>query len=147
MNDVDVFGQDIKLDETGWALVAANGELLLTSGAETGVQDVGLRLGTPLGGLFHDIDFGSLVHEYFLDEDTPATRSGFEAEVELRIEEDPRVVLGSASCQVIAWDPTGFTARAEWEFITEDHPYNLVITYDSTKKELLIGDINPRPGL
>ena len=143
----DIFGQDIKLDESGQPQVAANGELLLTSGAETGVQDVRLRILTPLGELFYDIDFGSLVHEWFLDENTQANRAGFEAEVERRIEEDPRVEVGSVACSVIAWDERGFTATAVWEFIGEDHPYNLVITYDSDKKEMLIGDINARTGL
>lgn len=143
----DVFGQDIKLGPDGQALVAANGELILTAGVDTGVQDIRLRLGTPLGELFYDTEWGSLIHQWFLDENTTANQAGFEAEVERRIEEDPRVEIGTAACSVIAWDETGFSARVEWEFITEDLPYNLVITYDSEKKELLIGDINPRTSL
>jgi len=143
----DIFGQDIKLGEYGTALVAANGELILTSGVETGVQDIRLRLGTPLGELFYDIDWGSLIHEWFLEENSEDARSGFEAEVERRIEEDPRVVLGTVSCRVAGWDETGFTALASWEFIEEAHPLNLVIGYDSTNKELVIKDVNPRSGL
>jgi phage baseplate assembly protein W len=145
----DVFGQDIKLGEDGQALVAASGELLLTSGAETGVQDIGLRLGTPLGELFYDVDFGSLIHEWFRDEDSQARRGEFEAEVEQRVDEDPRVVLGSPVCKVIAFDEEGFTATLHWEFIGEDQPFNLVISYggDTDKKELVIKDVNPRSGL
>lgn len=144
---MDLFGQDIKLDSNGLALVAATGELILTAGVETGIQDVRLRLGTPLGELFYDIDFGSLIHEFFLDESTQANRDAFEAEVEQRIEEDPRVILGTVSCSVASWDEKGFTAQAAWEFIDEDHPYNLVISYDSDKKEMVISDVNPRSGL
>lgn len=144
---MDLFGQDIRIDSDGQALVAANGELLLTSGPETGVQDVRLRLGTPLGELFYDVDFGSLIHEFFLDESTQANRDAFEAEVERRIEEDPRVVLGTVSCSVVSWDEKGFTAKAAWEFIDEDHPFNLVISYDSDKKTMVIRDVNPRAGL
>ena len=143
----DVFGQDIKLDDNGQALVAANGELFLTSGVETGLQDIRLRLGTPLGELFYDIDWGSLIHEWYLDENTRASRDGFEAEVERRIEEDPRTVLGTVSCSVVSFNESGFTAQAAWEFIGEDHPFNLVISYDSAKKELVIKDVNSRAGL
>ena len=143
----DIFGQDIQLDNNGLPLVAANGELLLTSGAATGVQDVRLRLMTPLGELFYDVDFGSLIHHWFLDENSPAGRSGFEAEVERRIEEDPRVEVGTAGCSIQSWDEQGFTARASFEFIGDDTPYNLVIAYDSTNKDLVIKDVNPRSGL
>ncbi|MFZ2947904.1 MAG: hypothetical protein WA003_00335 [Desulfuromonadaceae bacterium] len=143
----DVFGQDIKLGDDGQALVAANGELILTEGAETGVQDIRLRLETPLEELFYDIDFGSLIHEWYRDENTPGNRAGFEAEVEQRIEEDPRVTLGTVSCKIVSFDEKGFTAKAAWEFIGEDHPFNLVVSYDSDKKEMVIRDVNPRSGL
>jgi len=143
----DLFGQDIKLDEAGQALVASNGELILTLGAETGLQDVRLRLMTPLGELFYDVEFGSLVHEFFLDENSAARRAGFEAEVEQRIEEDPRVVLGSVACAVSSFNERGFSAQVSWEFIDEDHPFNLVLSYDADKKEMVIADVNPRSGL
>jgi phage baseplate assembly protein W len=143
----DLFGQDIKLDVDGQALVAANGELILTQGVETGLQDIRLRLMSPLGELFYDVDFGSLIHEWYRDENNAANRNSFEAEVEQRIEADPRVVLGSVSCAIVSWNETGFTAQAAFKFIGEDHPYNLVISYDSDKKELVIKDVNPRSGL
>lgn len=143
----DIFGQDIKLGTDGTALVAANGELLLTTGVETGLQDIRLRLLTPLGQLFYDIEFGSLIHEFFLDENGQDTRAAFEAEVERRIEDDPRVEIGSVTCGVTAWDERGFTAMVEWQFIDADHPYNLVISWDTAKKEFVIGDINPKSGL
>ncbi|OHD25784.1 MAG: baseplate assembly protein [Spirochaetes bacterium GWB1_59_5] len=143
----DIFGEDIKLDDSGQALVAANGELLLTAGAETGVQDIRLRLGTPLGELFYDSEFGGLIHEWYRDENSQSNRNAFEAEVEQRVEEDPRVVLGTVSCKVASWNEHGFTAHAAWEFIGEDHPFNLVISYDANKKEMVIRDVNPRSGL
>ncbi|MDD2853865.1 MAG: baseplate assembly protein [Desulfuromonadaceae bacterium] len=143
----DLFGRDIKLDDQGQALVAANGELILTDGVETGVQDVRLRLGSPLGELFYDISFGSLCHEFYLDESSPGKPAGFEAEVEQRIEEDPRVVLGSATCNVVSTNALGFSATASWTFIGEDTVFNLVFTYDGTKKTMVINDVNPRTGL
>ena len=144
---MDIFGQDIKLGTDGQAMVAANGELLLTSGVETGLQDIMLRLKTPLEELFYDIEFGALIHEWYEDENTASNRAGFEAEVELRIESDPRVELGTVSCSVVSWDETGFIASASFQFITEDHPFNLVINYSATTKDLVINDVNPRTGL
>ena len=40
----DLWGQDIALDGSGQARVAANGELVLTDGVDTGVQDIRLRM-------------------------------------------------------------------------------------------------------
>jgi hypothetical protein len=147
MDVMDMFGQDIRLDESGQAVAAANGELLLTEGVQTGLQDLGLRLKQPLGELFYDIEFGTLVHEFYLDEDTQDNRMAFEAEVERRIEEDPRTEIGTAVCTVTSWNETGFQALAVFEFIGEENPYNLAIAYDSTNKELVVKDVNPRSSL
>lgn len=138
----DVFGQDIKLDDSGQAVVLANGELVLTQGPETGVQDVGLRLEQPLGGLFYDVDFGSLIYEWIKEENTTANRMGFEAEVERRVRLDPRVITGSESCAVLSWDETGIVARCVWQFIDNDHMYNLVIEVDSDRLDMVIKDVN-----
>lgn len=143
----DIFGQDIKVDDAGQALVTANGELLLTVGVETGVQDIKLRLGASPDGLFYDQGFISLVYEWIKEESTAANRMAFEAEVERRIQADPRVVIGTAQCRVTTWDERSLVATAQWEFIGEDHPYNLVISVDGLKNEMVIKDVNPRPGL
>lgn len=144
---IDLFGEDIKLDAAGQAMVAANGELLLTSGAETGVQDVRLRLFTPLGELFYDQGFGALLHEWVKEENAAGNRAAFEAEVERRVQADPRVIPGSASCRVTTWDEKGLTARVSWEFIGEDHPFNLVVGLDADKRQMVIKDVDPRTGL
>lgn len=141
----DLWGQDVALDNQRQARVAANGELLLTEGVSTGVQDVMLRLLTPLGSLFYDREFGSLLHEFIKDESTASRRMEFEAEVVLRVELDPRVVVGSVSCRVTAWDETSLTAEASWRFIDEDSPTNIVLQADKLTLELVIADVNPRP--
>lgn len=138
----DIFGQDIKLGSDSQALVAADGSMLLTEGPETGVQDIMLRLFTPLGGLFYDITFGSLVHEWVHEENTEANRMAFEAEVCRRLRSDPRVKLGSESCAISDWNERGITAVAEWQFIDDDHRYNLVIEYNSDKTEMVIKDVS-----
>ena len=104
----DLWGQDIALDASstglGQALVSAAGELALTDGVDTGVQDIRLRIFTRLGQLFYDEQFGSLIHDWILEENTAANRLGLEAELVTRIELDPRVLVGSVSARTLAWD-------------------------------------------
>jgi phage baseplate assembly protein W len=138
----EIYGQDIKLDENMQALVAANGELLLTDGPETGSQDIKLRLFTPLHELFYDKDFGSLLHQWIQEENTLTTRMAFEAEVLRRVRIDSRVVVGSESCTILAWDNQGIKASVSWQFIDTTHPFNLVLEV-GTDKEMVIKDVNP----
>ena len=139
-----VYGQDIALGADWQPLVAADGSLILTAGVDTGVQDVRLRLFTPLGELFYDIEFGSLVHEWVKAESTAASRAAFCQEVRRRIQVDPRVVVGSAACSILAWDETGVTARATWRFIDETHPFNLILTVEGSMVTAVLDDVNPR---
>ena len=138
----DFWGQDIALDESGQAKIAASGELILTDGVETGLQDIRLRLFTRLGTLFYDDEFGSLVHDWILDESTEATRAAFCSEVVMRVEADPRVALGSVSCSVLLWDERRLTARVRWTFIGEDHPLNLVLQIDKSTQTAVIQDVH-----
>ena len=138
----DLWGQDIALADSGQAKVAANGELVLTSGVETGVQDIKLRLFTRLGALFYDLDFGSLISDWFYEDSTATTRAAFLAEVTMRVEEDPRVVVGSVKSSYLAWDEKSLTVAVEWRFINEDQPLNLVLQADKSVRELVIKDGN-----
>ena len=144
MADTDLWGQDIALDADGQAKVAANGELVLTEGVDTGVQDIRLRLFTRLGSLFYDRAFGSLIHDWILEDSTAATRAAFEAEVVMRIEEDPRPVVGSVRCEVTAWDERSITALASWRFIDEDTPINLVLQVNKQTLKMVVQDADPR---
>ena len=138
----DLWGQDIALDAAGQAKIAASGELILTDGVETGLQDIRLRLFTRLGTLFYDDEFGSLVHDWILEESTEATRAAFCSEVVMRVEADPRVALGSVSCSVLLWDERRLTARVRWTFIGEDHPFNLVLQIDKSTQTAVIQDVH-----
>ena len=138
----DLWGQDIALDESGQAKIAASGELILTDGVETGLQDIRLRLFTRLGTLFYDEEFGSLVHDWILEESTEAPRAAFCSEVVMRVEADPRVALGSVSCSVLLWDERRLTARVRWTFIGEDHPLNLVLRIDKSTQTAVIQDVH-----
>ena len=138
----DLWGQDIALDAAGQAKIAASGELILTDGVETGLQDIRLRLFTRLGTLFYDDEFGSLVHDWILEESTEATRAAFCSEVVMRVEADPRVALGSVSCSVLLCDERRLTAWVRWTFIGEDHPLNLVLQIDKSTQTAVIQDVH-----
>lgn len=136
----DLWGQDIALDDAGQARVAANGELVLTQCVETGVQDIKLRLLTYLGALFYDLDFGSLIYDWIYEDSTPATRAAFLAEVTMRVEMDPRVVVGSVKSTILKWDEKSLSVAVQWRFIGEDQPLNLVLQADKSVRELVIKD-------
>jgi len=139
----NIFAQDIALDETGQARVAANGELVLTEGPETGVQDIKLRLSTYLGTLFYDKEYGSLLPDWMYAENDELARIGFAAEAKRRVNEEPRVQPGSVSCTVLLWDELSLQAEVQFSFIEENHAYNLIIEADHSKKEMVIKDANP----
>ena len=143
----DLWGQDIALNTTstgmGQAIVTAAGELALTEGVETGVQDIKIRVFYRLGALFYDKNFGSLVHDWILEENTTENRMGLESELVLRIEQDPRVVVGSVAATTLAWDERQVVVQVTWEFIGEDQPYNLVLQHNKSTKELVIDDVAP----
>lgn len=137
----DMWGQDIALDNDGQARVAANGELVLTEGVDTGVQDILLRLFTRLGTLFYDSEFGSLISDWFYEESTRHSRDGFLAEVARRVEMDPRVVLGTVKARMLKWDEKSIDVEVAWRFIDVDHPLNLVLQYDKSVRQLVIGGV------
>lgn len=139
----DVYGQDIKIDERMQAVMAANGEAVLTRGPETGTQDIRLRLFQYLGTLFYDKEHGSLLMDWIHEENTEANRLSLVNEVVRRIRLDPRVEYGSVSAKVLSWDETSIVIQPTWTFISEDHDFNLVIEIDSEKNEMVIKDVNP----
>lgn len=143
--ETDLWGQDIALDENGQALVAANGELVLTEDVATGVQDIRLRLFTYLGSLFYDTGFGSLLFDYVKEESTQETRAAFVAEVTMRVELDPRVVPHTVKTSILMWDERQLVASVRWRFTDHDQPFNLVMQLNKETKELIVKDANPDP--
>lgn len=139
-SNTDLWGQDIALDENGQARIAANGEIILTSDVDTGVQDIKLRLFTRLGTLFYDLDFGSLIPDWYYEDSTPLSREAFLAEVTMRVEADPRTVIGAVRSTLLGWDEKSISVAVSWRFIGEDHPFNLVLQLDKEVRELVIMD-------
>lgn len=126
-SDLELFGSDIALDNNFMPLVAANGELILTSGCNCALQNVSMRLYVMLGSLFYDVEYGSLVLNWINEESTPQTRAALVAEVERRVNIDPHVVPGSATCKVNTWDHTGVVLGLDLVLINQAHPDHLVL--------------------
>ena len=58
----------------------------------------------------------------------------------MRVEEDPRVVVGSVKSSLLAWNENSITVAVQWRFIGEDQPLNLVLTANKSVRELVIRD-------
>lgn len=124
------------------AAISANGEAVISTGIQTVLQDIKLRLFTPLGSLFYDSNFGSRIVEFVRDENTPFSRSALIAEVKKRIVLDPRVVQSSVKAEILSWDLEGISVEAGFNLISETNPFNFVITVNSDL-EMVIKDVNP----
>ena len=141
----DIFGSDIKTGEDGQALVAANGELVLTNGVETGLQDIRETIITPRGSLFYDIEFGSRIHDWIHEENTRINKIGFESEIRRILRSHPRVVTGTETCKTLRWDHEKIEAEAGWCWIGETHSTNMVLIMNKTDMEIIKEDVNPDP--
>jgi len=143
----NIFGQDIALDADLQARVAANGELVLTDGADTGVQDIWLAICTYVGTLFYNAEFGSRIPDWFKEENTIANRLGFVTEVKRILRKDQRILQGTERCSISIWDNTGITAEAAWQWIGDDHSYNLVFRASAedgaVKLKQVLADVRP----
>ena len=144
----DLFGQDIALDSDWEPVVLADGSLSLCSGTDTANQDIALRLYTVLGALFYDVEFGSLVMMFVRDEFTALTRAALCAEVARRINADPAVQVGSATCAVRKWDESQVQLSASFTLINATHPENMVFSIDVStmtfRVDDLVADVDPR---
>ena len=140
----DLWGQDIALDDTGNLKIAASGEIVLVNGVDSGLQDIKLRLFTRLGTLFYDTSFGSLIHDWILEENTATSRAGLLSEVIMRVEQDARVRMGSVSAKIQKWDEKGVSVVIYFTFIDETHALNLILNIDRTTKDMVILDAKPR---
>lgn len=136
----NIYGFDIMLDESLQAVVAANGETAITEGPMAAVQDIRMRLATPLGSLFYDKAFGSEIYLYAKDENTVTNRMALVNEIVYRIGLDPRIVPMSAQARVSGWDHTGIVIQAEARLIDQNHKFNLVIEIGANM-EMVIKDV------
>jgi phage baseplate assembly protein W len=127
MTKEELFGQDIRIDGDLDAALSASGEMIVTTGARAALQDIKARVETPLGGLFYDTSFGSRLVLNMYDEITETVRQMMALELEEVIERDPRVVMGSVTAEVTAYDERSVTLNTEFILIQDQNTYNLVV--------------------
>jgi phage baseplate assembly protein W len=137
----DIFGQDIKIDNSGNIQVTASGEVLLTEGVETGLQDIKIRLETPIGSLFYDIEFGSYLHNFINCENTLSNRLSICSEVKRVINIDSRVVFNSVDCSVKSWNHDSLYLKASFMFKDTKSTNNLIVSIDSDMG-VVVKDVN-----
>lgn len=123
----ELFGADIAVGNDMQALVAANGELILCEGCGCAVQNVALRLYVLLGSLFYDIDYGSLVLLWIREENTRSSQEALCVEIEARVNIDPHISPGSATCRVESWNPEGVELALSFTLVEQGHPDHLVL--------------------
>ncbi|MCP4162603.1 MAG: GPW/gp25 family protein [Deltaproteobacteria bacterium] len=138
----EIFGQDVKLDSNFQVVSAANGEVVLTEGSETGVQDIRLRFKTPKGSLFYDPDYGSELFKYYYAENTKGNRLGIVSEIRSCLNADPMVKHNSVKAAVKSWDEKGVVVDFSWVFIGEDSEHNKVLSINSENMDMVIKDAN-----
>jgi phage baseplate assembly protein W len=138
---LEIYGQDIALDKQGQARIAANGQLVLTSEAGAAIQDIGLGLTWPLGNLFFDVEFGSLLYTFVHDENTALNRAALLSEVKRCVYYDPRVIWGSVKAEIISWDEKEIIISLSGELTREQNPFNLVFTLGADEN-LIVRDVN-----
>lgn len=124
-----IYGTDL-LYKNGEMNFAANGEALLVHEADTVVQDIMIRLSTYRGTLFYNQDYGSYLMDYILDEDTEDTRLAICDEIVRRVEEEPRVKIGSVTAKIVAWNIGSITAELSFALAGTESTYNLVLSID-----------------
>ncbi len=135
----DNYGQDVLLDEYLKPVLTESGDVALTEGPQTIVQEIKIALATPLGSLFYDKDFGGELHLFKNTENTELERQLFVSEITRVINSNERVVANKTDVKISKWDETGITIEAKLYLLDEAHPSNLIIEQNSDLS-LLIKD-------
>lgn len=120
-------GVDIGFDED--FITLPTGDVETVDGRKCLLQDIRHRLITPRGDLWAHPEYGVRVYEFLQDEDTEINRLDLQQMIAGEIEQDPRVVPGSASVEVISWDRDRIRLRATFQPVDDGNPINLVLGY------------------
>jgi len=138
---MNFYGQDILLDKNLRPLVAANGELYLTSGNYAVVQDVILRLRTVLGNLFYDKEFGSELFSFLKSENIYEIKKQMKSEVLKTIRKDIRIDQASVVCIIKSSDNETVELEASFSIIDDSNVYNLVINIGQNDINVFVRDL------
>ena len=128
---MSILGTDLALVD-GDLAAAADGDAATVTGTACLVQDLIHRLSTPRGTLWMHPEYGCDLYRFLHVEDSQVQRIDMQGAIQDAIEADPRVVPGSARCEILAWAMEGRVRLAvALQAISETHPLNLVLLADT----------------
>jgi hypothetical protein len=122
-------GTDILVVEQDFS-VLPTGDVEQVAGLRCLMQDLVHRLGTPRGDHFAHPDYGLDIQRFLHLEARPVHVLDFRRSVEAELERDPRVVPGSARCDVLGWELDHLRFRAQCLPVGATNPLNLVLGYN-----------------
>lgn len=111
-------GTDISLVDMDF-MIKADGDINLLTGRDCLAQDIKHMILTDSG-----------IQGYLKDEATEINKLDFQQTLAQLLENDPRVVPGSASCEVSVWERDKIRAAANFQPIDDGNPMNLVVGFD-----------------
>lgn len=129
---MSILGTDLALVD-GDLAVASDGDAATVTGVSCLVQDLIHRLSTPRGTLWMHPEYGCDLYRFLHVEDSQVQRIDMQGAIQDAIEADPRVVPGSATCEILSWSMEGRVRMGVGlRAIGETNPLNLVLLADTT---------------
>lgn len=127
----DFLGVDIAI-ENGDFVTAPTGDVQLVTGKACVGQDVRHRISSPKDALFLHPGWGGHLIRFTQMANTKLNQLDLQQAICECLENEVRVVAGSAKASIISWDRQSIQADASFLPIGETNPLNLVISLDST---------------
>lgn len=135
----NIYGQDILLDKYLQPVCDATGEVRLTSGVQTAIQDIKILLASPT--IFYDATFRNNLFDFKNEENTEINRQRLLAEIIKIVNSDDRVVPYNTTARVESNINDKLEITVEFYLENEENPFNLVMTSGSDIS-FIISDIN-----
>lgn len=127
----EFLGVDIAI-ENGDFITAPTGDVQLVTGKACLAQDERHRLASPEDTLFLHPGWGGHLVKFTQMPNTKLNQLDLQQAIRDCLENDVRVVAGSASASIVSWDRQSIQASASFLPIGETNPMNLVISLDSS---------------
>lgn len=127
----EYFGADIAFDFD--FITQPTGDVEMVAGRKCLLQDLQHRLMTAKGDLWSHPDYGTEIYEFLHDEATEINQLDLEQAIATAVEQDPRIVSGSAQAEVLVWERDKIRVRVACQPIDGGNPLNLVLQYGITE--------------
>lgn len=130
----DSYGIDIAIDNNN-ELIMSGIDFKTVSGIDCAVQQVKVRMQTPKGSLFYDLNYGSEIYKFVQAPYTKKQLDYFVSMVKDCLKAEPLIDNDSIVIVTEGYSINSFVCKASWKFYGTDNELNLVISAD---KELTI---------